>query len=415
MHSRAREHAVPIAAAALALVIVGWLALYGWALTDYDFEVRPAFDALVQGHLLRFLELAPAYGGSLVIRAPFVLATKLWRGGELSIYRAAAAPCLAASAVLGVWLVARMRVLGHTRLARAVALALCVANPLTLPALEIGHPEELLGAVLCVAAVVVASRNRSIWAGVLLGLAIANKEWALIAVGPVAIALPEHRMRCLLTAGAVAAVVLAPLAAAGGFVTEVRGAATEAPIIFNPWQVWWFFGGHLHTLRVAGHIVPGHRWDHRVEPAWVGTISHPLIVAVTAPMTLLCVRMRSRGASRPGHEALLLLTLALLLRCMLDPWDISYYALPFLLSLLVWETLTFVRPPVLALGAAFAGWFVLQWAVPGHGFSPDEQSLLFLALTLPSAIALGVALYAPGLGRRLAPRIGDRAAVPAHA
>ena len=52
-----------------------------------------------------------------------------------------------------------------------------VANPLTLSALEIGHPEELLGAVLCIAAVC-AMNDRATWAAILLGLAIPNKEWA---------------------------------------------------------------------------------------------------------------------------------------------------------------------------------------------------------------------------------------------
>jgi hypothetical protein len=321
-----------------------------------------------------------------------------------------------ASGVLGVWLVARMRKLGRARSARAIALALCVANPLTLPALEIGHPEELLGAVLCVAAVLAAQGKRPIWAGVLLGLAIANKEWALVAIGPVAIALPEHRPRAVLTAGAVAAIVTAPLLAAGGFASEVHRAATQAAVIFNPWQVWWFLGAHAHVLRdLSGHIVPGHRWDHRVEPSWVATISHPLIVATALPMTLLCARQRRRRARRPGNEALLLLALVLLIRCVLDPWDMSYYWLPFLLALVAWESLTFERPPVLALAGSFAAWFLFQWALPSHGFSPDMQSLLFLALAIPTLIAITLGLYAPGLSERLALRIGHRAAVPSPA
>ena len=75
MRSRLRENAAAIGLAVGGIMVVGWVGLYGWALTDYDFEVRPAFDALVQGHLLSFFQLAPAYGGSLVIRAPFVLTT----------------------------------------------------------------------------------------------------------------------------------------------------------------------------------------------------------------------------------------------------------------------------------------------------------------------------------------------------
>lgn len=416
MGSRLRENGLAIGFAAVGITAVGWLTLYGWALTDYDFEVRPAFDALVNGHVTQFFQLAPAYGGSLVMRAPFVLTTKLWGGGEISIYRAAAAPCLVATAVLAVWLVARMRALGHTWLARGLVLALCVANPLTLPSLEIGHPEELLGAVLCVAAVLVAMRNRPVWAGLLLGLAIANKEWAVVAVGPVLIALPERRILGLLTAGAATTIVLAPLALAGHFVAQARGAATQADVIFNPWQVWWFLGVHVHTLRdAAGHIVPGHRWDHRVEPPWVGTISHPLIVGVTLPLTLLCARRRRGGMRGAAGEPLVLLMLVLLLRCLLDPWDISYYAMPFLLTLLAWEAITFVRPPVLALAGSVAAWFVFQWAVPGHGFSPDVQSLLFMAVSLPALMTIICALYFPGIGERLSVPRRRRAVAPSPA
>ncbi len=93
----------------------GWLGLYGFAWSDYETEVRPAYDALTHGHVLEFLRLAPAYGGSLVERAPFALLPGLWGGGALAVYRMVALPCLVAAAVLGVWLVAQMRTVGATK------------------------------------------------------------------------------------------------------------------------------------------------------------------------------------------------------------------------------------------------------------------------------------------------------------
>lgn len=386
----------------MAIFVVAWLGLYGWAWTDYDDEARPAFDALVNGHLLNFLQIAPTYGGSLLMRAPFVLVPRLWGGGELAIYRAAAAPCLLASAFFGVWLLARMRGLGRTRSAMALALFLCVANPITLPALEIGHPEELLGAVLCVAAVLVAMSGRPGWAGVLLGLAIANKQWALVATGPVLLALPDRRPRALLTAIGVGAAFAAPflLASPGGFAAAVKSAAVnnKSPV-FQPWQSWWFFGSPGHIVRgVYGAIKVG----YRTPPGWIGGIAHPLIVAVTLPLTLLCVWLRRRGLRGPPHDALLLLVLVLLLRCVLDPWDISYYSLPLLFALLVWETLTFARSPVLALVASFTAWFVFQWAP--HQMSADMQALAFLAVAIPAVVSVVVALYLPGVGERIGTR-----------
>src|SRR5271155_969538 len=193
MRLRIRENALCAFLAAAATATMAWLGLYGFAWSDYETEVRPSFDALTHGHVLEFLRLAPAYGGSLVERAPFALLPGLWGGGQLAVYRMVALPCLVAAAVLGVWLCAQMRSRpDSSTLARAVALGVCVANPLTLRALELGHPEELLGGALCVAAVLLAARERPLWAGLALGLAIANKEWALLAVGPVLFALPSR-------------------------------------------------------------------------------------------------------------------------------------------------------------------------------------------------------------------------------
>src|ERR1700722_16621451 len=170
-----RENALCALLAGVASATMAWLGLYGFAWNDYESEARPAFDALAQGHVVEFLRLAPAYGGSFVERAPFALLPDLWGGGSLAVYRMVALPCLLAAATLGVWLVARMRAEVRPTLARSVVLGLCVANPLTLQALEIGHPEGLLGACMCVAAVLLASRDRPLLAAILLGLAIANK------------------------------------------------------------------------------------------------------------------------------------------------------------------------------------------------------------------------------------------------
>ncbi len=411
MRSRVRDNAPAAAAAAAAVVIVGWLGLSNWAWTDYDAEARPAFDALLGGHFAHFLTLAPAYGGSLLMRAPFVFVPKLWGGGELSTFRAAAAPSLVASAVLGVWMVARMRTLGRAWIARAVALGLCVANPITFSALEYGHPEELLGAVLCIAAVLVAIRGRPVWAGVLLGLAIANKQWALVAVGPVLLALPVGRMKALLAAGGISVALLAPFALAGSAASVVHGGATPTGTLFNPVQLWWFLGSHSHLVRdLNGHVKLG----YRVPPGWIGGLAHPLIVAITLPLTLLYAWAQRRGRRHSPHDALLLLAFVLLLRFALDPWNISYYSLPFLLALLAWEALTRNRPPVLALAASFAAWFSLQ-ETAALGLSADMQSLIFAAVALPAVIALAATLYAPGISARLAVRARGRAPVPSPA
>ncbi|HEY3758441.1 MAG TPA: glycosyltransferase 87 family protein [Solirubrobacteraceae bacterium] len=419
-----RENAVCALAAACGVATMAWLGLTGFAWSDYEVEARGPLEALVHGHLTEFLREIPVYGGSLVLRAPFALMTDLWGGGELAVYRMVALPCLLAAAALGVWLVANMRQRGRAPLARAVALALCVANPLTLSALEVGHPEELLGGALCVAAVLLAARGRAAWAGLLLGAAVANKEWALLALVPVLLALPSRRLLCLLLAGAVASAILAPavLVGAGAFVAVTRATATPSSSIFQPWQIWWFLGHHGPVVRgTFGRIKLG----YRTGPAWTGELSHPLVLAAMVPLGgLLWWRKRAAVRLRGGRlagvgrgspvrhprvmvserEALLLLVLLLLARCMLDTWDTGYYALPFLLALTAWECRGTRGLPALALGATAAAWVDFQW-LPYHA-SADVQAACFLLWTLPLAAGLALRLYTPvalaGLARRTA-------------
>jgi len=377
--------------AAAGCAMLAWLGLYGFAWNDYDNEARAAFDALVHGHVEQFLRLAPAYGGSLVERAPFALIPGLWGGGELAVYRMVALPCLLASALLGVWLVARMRSEERPVAHRALVLAVCVANPITLRALEVGHPEELLGACLCVAAVLLADKDRGLWAGAALGLAIANKEWALLAAGPVLLALPaRRRLPCAAIAVAVAGVVLAPLALVGSsdFVSATRATASPPSAIFQPWQIWWFFGEHGALVHGAfGAAKP----DYRVAPGWIGAISHPLVVLVGLAVSF-GVWLRQRGARAGVREALLALALAMLVRCVLDTWDTEYYLLPFVTALLAWEVRAPVaRLPVLALSASALAWLSFQW-LPEQ-VSPDLQAAFFLAWSLPLAAALAQRLF----------------------
>jgi len=401
-----RQGGLWLALALAASGVTAWLGLYGYGWNDYDTEARTAVDALVQGHVTSFFQLAPIYGGSLLERAPFALAPGLWGGGDLAVYRMLALPCMLASGTLGLWLVAQLRARDADRLACAVVLGLCVANPLTLAALELGHPDELLGGALCVAAVLLAARGRWSWAALALGAAIPNKQWAVLAIGPVLVALPGRRLACMALAGSLAVALLAPFALLGGsaFSANLRSAANPGSAIFQPWQVWWFFGHHGDVVRgVFGAIKPG----YRTAPGWLGGTTHILIVALAAPLTIpILLRFRAekrkrlasslnggRSASRGEADALLLLALLLLLRCMLDTWDVVYYALPFVLALMAWETAVSRRPPVLALASAVAVWAGWRW-LPGFA-SADAQAAFFIVWTVPLAIGLARGLYLP--------------------
>jgi hypothetical protein len=402
MRRIARQNAACALVALAACALVGYLGLESFIWSDYEREVAPALAALVHGHVAEFLRLAPAYGGSLVERAPFALVPGLWGGGALAVYRAVAMPCLLAVAALGVWLLARMRAEGRPWPARTLALVVCVANPMTLRALEIGHPEEILGACLCIAAVLLAAGERPVWAGLALGLAIANKEWALLAAGPVLLALPpRRRLACSAVALAVAATVLAPLVLvhSGGFVAATRASAAPGGQIFHPWQLWWFLGHGAAPGTAAAAAEPG----ARIGPVWTAAVSHPLILALGLLVSVALWRRERRTGPTSLRSALLALTLLLLLRCLLDTWDTGYYTLPFLLALLVWEVRGPVRRVQLLAAACTALASVTFLWLPYHA-STDLQAAFFLAWTVPLATALAAALFAPNALRRFAHR-----------
>jgi hypothetical protein len=242
--------------------------------------------------------------------------------------------------------------------------------------------------------VLAAQRGHATWSGVLLGLAIVNKEWALLAIGPVLLALPGQRRRALLTVLAIAVVFYAPLLAPA--LVNHTPIASAGPIagrtsglIFQPWQLWWFLGAPHHLVTGGFGVV---KVGYRTPPLWLETIPHPLIIALGVPATIAAWRRRA--------DPLLLLAFLLAIRAALDPWDVVYYPLPFILALLAWEGLSRRRPPVLALVASVVVWLVFIEA-PGR-LTPDEMAIAFAAVAVPTLIALGIGVYRPRLAIRAA-------------
>ena len=387
------------ALAVLGPVSLAWLGLLGFVFSDYEYEAAPAFAALVRDGFGRFLELCPAYGGSLILRSPFALGADALGGGEVAVFRAVGMPCLLAGSALGVVLAGSLLARRAGRGTVAVVVLLCAANPITLRALDIGHPEELLGAVLCAGAVLAAVRERPVLAGALLGLALANKAWALLAVGPVLLALRAGRWRAMGLAFGIAGAVTLPLLLAASPAATPAGAAHTSEI-FQPWQVWWFLGATGEVIRGGDGLV---KEGYRAAPGWLSPVSHPLIVLIAVPLTLLAWRRRS--------DPLLLLALLFVLRCVLDPWNTDYYALPAIIALVTWESTRGERAPLLALVLTAATWATWQWIVPAA--PPDVESLVYLGWSLPVGGLLAWRLYAPALPATAMPALnrGGRASV----
>lgn len=383
----------PWIGAVLALVaVMSWVGLVGFAWNDYDVEVSGAMKLLMVGDIGGYLSALPAYGGSLVLRAPFAGAVAALGGGELAVYRAVSIPCLLAVAWLAIVLVRRMETRGRSVRCRAIVLALCVANPATLRALDLGHPEELLAATFAIGAVLAASDRRTLLAPVLLGLAIATKAWAVLAIGPVLLALPARRVLALAIAGTVAAVVMAPILLTAAH-HKLALASTTGGVIFQPWQIFWWLGQTGHVV-IGGNGMPKPD-GYRVPPEWLSPLTHPLIAFLVVPLSALWARVRGWAPRIEGEQLLLLLALLLLARGVLDPWNTIYYELPFLLALLAWEALCVPeRLPVVSLSASVLVWTTFQWAP--KVLSPDLQCAFFLAWALPLGAWLAREAFAPG-------------------
>jgi hypothetical protein len=380
-----RPLVVPTLLAIAIAVAYGWAQLTSYLWTDYELANEAPLRSLVHGHLGAFFQTAPIEGPSLLLRAPFALMAWLWGGSDMAVYRMVAVPGLLAGVVLAVtlWELRRRR---YPRARWGLLIvALVAGNPLLLPTLEIGHPEEMLGVVLCVGAVLAALHKRPWLAAVLLGLALGNKAWAVLAIGPVLLALDRRRWSVLALALGIAGLLVAPFLLA----EASRGAVVAAggtDSVFQPWQVWWPLGEHGHPVHGFFGVA---KEGYRLAPSWIGQVTHPLIAFLVVPASLLWRRRHGRAPA--SADVLLLLALLFLARCVLDVANNSYYHLPFLIALAAWEALQRERPPILSLGAAALVWLTVQ-KLPLY-ISPDAQCAAYLAWALPALAALAYATY----------------------
>jgi hypothetical protein len=345
---------------------------------DFGLEAWPAFEALTKGDVAGFLQLSPVYAGSMTLRAPLAYAAGALGGDDNWIFRAGAIPSVLALAWLGVALAGKAREHLSDRVSWMLVLLLCAAGPIAWQAFDYGHPEDVLAAAGSVGAVLLARSGRTLLSGALLGVAIASKQWALLAVLPAMLAAPSRDLRMLVPAFAIPVLLVAPvwLADTGGFTQEARGVAASGTQ-FHPHTILW-------PLAVPGPDLPNGE-PGVVAPSWLSPLPKPLILLAGIAAALAYARIR-RG--RPSEDALLLLAVVMLMRCVLDPWNLVYYHLPFLLALLAWEVHS-RRGPVLTLAATALVWlsFVTYDARSGAG-----PFLVYSAWSLPLLAGLGARL-----------------------
>jgi len=356
---------------------------------DYHLDAAPGINALARLDVGGFLQAAPLMGPvSLIVRAPFAA---LAGGDQLLAYRLGALPCVAAMAVLLYVLLRHMRAAGHPMLAGAGIAALFAIDPLIEGALAWGHPEEILAGALCVLAILAAGAGRRWTAAIVLGLAIMTKQWAVVAIVPTLLAAPAGRRAIALGAGGLAAALTAPfLLASAASVGQTAKAIGSVQSWIAPPNVWWplakssthqaFDGAAMRTLH-----------DYSL-PSVLNPVPHALIVIVAVALGVaLWVRV-----PRPSlDQALGLLALVFLLRCMLDPWNNLYYHVPFLLAIFARDAVAAPRRPLsAALGLAFV-WLTFRRVWPAAQGQPDLVFAFYVAWTTVFAGWLSVSLFAP--------------------
>lgn len=372
---------------ALVAALSAWLSLQIGSLGDWSSDTWPALHRLTAGDVGGYLGAKAMMGPfATLVQAPFVAISG---ASGLEAYRWAAFPCLLVAGLLGIELSKAARRRGQGAVAQVVLPVVCLLNPLTFEALELGHPEEILTAALAVWAVLAAAEDRPRRTALLLGLALASKQWAVIAILPALMALPARRVKVGCAAVAIAALLFLPaLVAAPGSFFGVQGQAAQTGHRVTPWSAWYPFA----TSQVRTYSVGGEQLVAEVQeaPPAAGSLSHPLIVllalAVPAALALQRGRLRMRG-----EEAMALLALLALLRCVLDPVDNLYYQEPILLALAGWDALSGRGSPLRSLLATGAA--LLLWRLYHQPVDASQLNAAYLLLAIGTAAAIASSLF----------------------
>ena len=398
---------LPVLAFAAGLLLMLRSAFPMDAGVDYFSDASAAIDALARGDLHTYFVQEPLMGPfSLLLRAPFIL--PVFDGSLDAVYFAGVLPCLGAVALLAVALRRRMTALARPAAAITLVTVVALLNFGVFRSVHWGHPEEILGGALCAGAVLAALRDRTWLAALLLGLAIATKQWAVIAVVPTLLAASHRRIAILLVAGALAGALMLPgmLVQPKAFVS-VHTEAAVAGAHIGPANVWMAVARE-RTAQERHLTAKGYAY---AIPTWLGALTHPAIVLAGIPLGLL-FWLRRRNAR---EDALGLLALLLLIRSLADPWNIDYYHAPFLLALLSWEAVARDGWPRLTVfaGAALATTFPATLVTMSQmSADPLRYSLGYLVWAVPLAGWIALSLYAPARAAALTAAVRARLPLP---
>jgi len=206
------------------------------------------------------------------------------------------------------------------------------------PLLLFGHGEDALALLAVLAAVRLAVRERWAAAGLLLGIGVASKQWAVLAL-PALVAWSPSRERRRVAAGAIA-----------------LPAALALFVLAVDWP---------HAARALLH--PTNYLGYGHAALWVDA-GAATVAAAPSRVGALALAVALAGRSRGGtslSRLLGVLGLTFLARCALEPVVHGYYLAPGLCLLLLHERVASgrcVRTAV--LGSLLVGWFQVFFLAP---------------------------------------------------
>jgi hypothetical protein len=347
-----------------------------------------AIDALADGHVAAFLKEQRLMGPvSIVLRAPFVA---LGGGDQLAHYRAGTLACLLLVAAFAVWMAVLAVRSGRPLWIALLAAVAVIAMPASVRVIQWGHPEELLTVALVLAAAFAASRGKGVWAGIALGLAVACKLWALATVPAVLLLVPRAaRVRAGLVALAAVVVLYLPYAAAepAAFRSNLHalGKVGSAPGTVSVANAWFPFADTTSFAAPVGFGPNGQVVTQTANgyslPRWVARVAHAAVLLVGLVLALLWVRRRPPDLD----GALLVVALALLVRCILDPGTFSYYLTSFVIVLIARDALG-RRAPWLSLLAVLSLEALVAWFP--HASSVHAFNAVYLCWSIGLAALL---------------------------
>ena len=379
-----------------------------------------AVQALAELDLDRFFATQPAIGpGSVIVRAPFAGLARIegplrevpsslsgapsWQlpppvfASQLRLYRFGLFACLAALAFLAASAAYLAGARGGSPVTQLAVAGAAVGFPLWTSAIRLGHPDEFFTTAVTLLAVVAAIRRRPTLAAVLIGFALASKQWAFLALPAVLwAARPAPLRRTLGITVATYLVLVVPMAIGdpGRFWDALQHPAGAHGLVDA--QSIWFPIAHHNDVRVFDGVevvtIPHRRLPHALESAL-----HPLIALLALGISIAYLR-------RPRIEPagiFRLLALIFLLRCVLDPVTNIYYHAPFIAALALAESQTRRTIPVLSLLATCA--LVPHFARNLQGF--EAANTFYLAWSLPLSAWLAFSLFRPDSAARIMRRL----------